>query len=1255
MSREIGSLYYTLGIKGASDFMKTLEDARRAISKMPQSYNSPMFGKMYDPMELTRFGSHLNRVFSSSAQVFEQTFTKKVSKQINELQDMLSQMAPGSKAYSGVSKMLDTIKAGGGRVSLEQVKAMQEGRTAYEEQLRRATNERSSAERTLRSSQSTGVIQKGSAYSNFLEAGLANQIINERDQNKLSMLSMRSSAEISKHLDAYDASRKSAADLLELEKQIYSVLEDESRVVAKIASDKERTKNEALSRSHAYVESRGKKFSYEAVMTGNRAFSEAKSDRAMRLRGAATAKIDQEISDINQELAINHPDKTTQAARDLKLKLDGLVRIREVYEGLAEDVDNFIESQNLAPRALPGSVNFQVGKIIAVEDMLSEGADLSGTTAQEQASKFFESKQQKEIDKIVSNTKSGRYTTMKTDAEKEIKSASDLLQKHRIGAIKLTNDQEVALKNHITQWTKLGQLSQQVLDVLSKIATEEERLSVAMKAGDQSGIANHRENLKGLNRDLGDSISAINAYNRDTHNASEFSGRWGNQMQELGYGVQDFVQVLAGGGGLGPALRSASNNFSQFFAVAGGPKAALASTAVALGVLGISLAMDSLGKSTEGASKRIDDLIDRLRDVGELNAEYAKSPGTVFGTALGKDVSLFGNDVDLTKSIDTELAALGKTLQNEMEGKGGVRSTFTTLLDQMFGGELVSSMKTGKNVSIDTSPEAEDVRQTMPENFSATYRRAINAASRVTESVFGQEGSLSAGNELTGSTASQGVFDRIIKQRFVQSKSIEGVLIPDQLMASLNRKESELAKQLLEAQDIEAAMKAAADARHDMPDEMKKIVNQLFKVREKLMEMERVQKEAVDMYSARVNSMLSDENRMSIFSGEYSKGKRSNYTEEFIGAAHDYTKSTSKGMKESASRKADIAFNAFKRNATGGEFEGPAAAISNFMSSAFSSELSQIASLEAIIKSDKTTDEMKKKAQEAIAIKRSAMAPEATSGIRNIASSYSPTMRIRETEDAFMARVQSEVNLAKQAIESFGASLKIPRNEIDALKKAIDVMGIAAKHTADNLKRIKEQETARGSMAGKFSRRGDEEYANKVNDIINREIDAIAAANQEYDKGPDTKENYDRWMAKKREASVLAGRELEDAQREYEKAKFQSKMGLSGDVAGIVGGRDAKRLQEEIANVERRRRIQEDKNLTDSEKEAEFTKAAEIHKESMDMIDRKNVSFTDVGSQWKTIQNSLQADPSKKMAEYMKQYLEMARNEGINVKLKIGA
>lgn len=1255
MSREIGSLHYTLGIKGASNFTKTLEDARRVVSKMPQSFNSPMFGKMYDPMDLTRFGSHLNRVFSSSAMNFEQKFTKKVSKQINELQDMLSQMTPGSKAHSGVSKMLDTLKAGGGRVSLEQVEAMAKGKVVYEEQLRRATNERSSTERTLRSSQSTGVIQKGSAYSNYLEAGLANQIINERDQNKLSMLSMKSNAEISKHLDAYDASRKSAADLLELEKQIYSVLEDESRVVAKMASDKERTKNEALSRSHAYVESRGKKFSYESVMAGNRAFSEAKSDRATRIRGAATAKIDEEIESISNELRDNHPDKTTQAARDLKLRLDGLLRIREVYEEMAGEIDDFIESQNLAPRALPGSMNFEAGKVSAVEDMLTEGADLSGTTKQEQAAKFFESKQQKEIDRIVSNTKSGRFTTMKTDAEEEIKSAEELLQKNQSGVIKLTNDQEVALKNHITQWTRLGQLSQKVLDVLSDIAKEEEHLSVAMKAGDQSGISQHRDNLKGLNRDLGESISAINAYNRDTHNASEFSGRWGNQMQELGYGVQDFVQVLAGGGGLGPALRSASNNFSQFFAVAGGPKAAIASTAVALGVLGISLAMDSLGKSTESASKRIDDLIERLRVVGELNAEYAKSPGTVFGAALGKDVSLFGNDVDLTKSIDTELATLGKVLQKEMAGKGGVRGTFTTLLDQMFGGELVSSMKTGRNVSIDTSQEAEDVRQTMSENFSATYRRAINAASRATEFVFGQEGSLSAGNELTGSTASQGVFDRIIKQRFVQNKSINDVLMPDQLMASLNKKESELAKQLLEAQDIEAAMKAAADASLNMPEEMKKIVNQLFRVREKLKEMEDVQKKAVDAYGARVNSMLGDENRMSIFSGEYSKGRRSGYAEEFIGAAHDYTKSTSKGMRESASKKADIAFKAFKSNAPGGGFEGPAAAISNFMSSAFSGELSQIASLEAIIKSDKTTDEMKKKAQEAIDIKRSAMAPEAISGIRNITSGYSPTMRIGETEDAFIARVQSEVNLAKQAIESFGVALKMPRNEIDALKNSIDVMGIAAKHTAENLKRIKEQETARGSMAGKFSKRGDEEYANKINDIINREKEAITAANQEYDKGPDTKENYDRWMAKKREASVQASRELEDAEREYEKAKFQSKMGLSGDVAGIVGGRDAKRLQEEMANVERRRRIQEDKNLTDSEKEAEFTKAADIHRESMDMIDRKNVSFTDVGSQWKTIQNSLQADPSKKMAEYMKQYLEMARGEGLNVKLKIGA
>ena len=1228
MAREIGSLYYTLGIKGASDFTKTLEDARRAVSKLPQTYNHPVLGKIYDPDDLKRFGRHLDNIFSSSANVFEQKFLNKVTRQTNRLQEMLSQMSPTDKGYSGINNMLATLKAGGGRVSIEQIKAMQEGRTTFEENLRRATNQRSATERTLRASQDAGVIKKGSAYSNYLETGLADQIIEENIKNKFSMQSMKTEAEIAKAVDAYNASGKSAAGLLELQKQINIALHEESRVRNSILFAQERQRASDLNDKYAYINVRGKNYSEEEVDIGNSAYLSANTDMKKRLLASATAQTDKDIAEINNQLS-KEDDLTTKTARDLLLKRDNLVLLRGEYAKLIPIVDAYFAKTATPPGRgplIPGTGLHED----ALKEIIREKGhlDVGDPKIQDITDKIVQEAHQSDVQNIVSGTRYGRFASLKKKSEEEAANASEKLNLHEQGIINLSEDDIAILRTHVREQGKLAEAAKVVLDVMKKTLKTEDDLRIARSRGDTKEAGRLEKQLKQDTEELKSSIRVVNDFNSSTHDASMASGRWGYQMQELGYGVQDFVQVLAGGGGLGPALRSASNNFSQFFAAAGGPTAAIASTAVALGVLGISVAMDHLGKSTENASGRIDDLIERLRIVGELNAEYAKSQGTVFGAAIGKDVSMFGSDTDIRESIKTSQRILDETINKEMQGKGGVLSVSERVARSAFSGI------TGLDINSFLGPS------TTPEIMSAITR------------YIGVGGG--ADNELTGSSASQGVFDRILKQRFVGGAEPDKVEIPSGLMASLNTKERELVGQMLAAEDLEAALKAIEDASGEIPDEMKKLKNQLFQTREKLAEMERVQKDAVSAYAARRSFLQSDEQRMSLFSGEYSKGKRSEYTNEFIKSVEDYQKSSSPGMKKSAEKKAAEAIKGFKANAAGGQFEGPAAVISGFMNSAFSGELSQIASLQAVIDSPKSTAEMKKAAADAIATKRAAMAPEAIAGMRASISGYSPSMRVGETEDEFSARVKREISEAKAAIESFGMSLGMPRAEIDKLKGSIGLMGVSALQTAENLKRIKREETSRGIMSGKFSRIGDEDYAKKVNEIIDREKTAIAAADEEYDKGPDTRENYDRWMAKKQEAKNQASVELVNAEREYDRSTFASKTMLGGDIAKLIGGREGQKYQAELNHIERLRRIEEDKNLTADEKKAAADIEGRIFGAEMEQIDRKNVSFTDVGSQWKTIQNSLQGEPNKKILNHWNKYMGLVTGDGIRVKLSVG-
>lgn len=1247
MAREIGSVYYTLGIKGASEFTKTLEDARRAVMKLPAMRSDPILGRIFNPIELARFGARLDSIFTASADTFEKKFSKKVQSQIAKFQQMSSQLSPADSGFAGVNKMLATLKAGGGRVSVEQIKAMQEGRKAYEDELRQATRQRSATERTLRASQSTGVIKKGSAYSNYLEAGLAGQIMDESTKNKFSVQSMKTNAEIAKAVEAYDASGRSAAGLLELQKQINIALHEESRVRSSVLSTQERQRAAATSEKYAYINVRGMNYSEGQVDLGRSAYSSAKSDMQKRLLASATAQTDKDIDEVNDKLS-GEKDLTTKTARDLLLKRDSLVLLRGEYEKLIPVVDAYFEKTVTPPGPTPVIPGTQFHEDALKEVIREKGhLGIGDPKIQEISDKIVREAHQSDVQNIVSGTRYVRFASLKKKSEEEVASASEKLNLHEQGIINLSEDDVAILRTHVREQGKLADAAKIVLDVMKKTLATEDALRVARARGDRAEERRLEKQLKSNTNELNSAVRVVNDFNSSTHDASVASGRWGYQMQELGYGVQDFVQVLSGGGGLGPALRSASNNFSQFFAAAGGPQAALASTAVALGVLGISVAMDHLGKSTEKASSRIDGLIERLRIIGELNAEYAKSPGIVFGAATGKDVSLFGNDVDLSKSIETDLKSLRASVEKEMLGKGE-GGWFTQKVPYIPGPGIPLPTK--------TSPK----EMTIAENISANWRGS-GFRKGLAETGFGQKylGMENPNQELTGSWAAQGVFDRIIKQRLSGTPS-DKVEIPKQLMDALNKREADLAKQLLSikdiggAFDIEAALKAMEDAGGDTVEEMKRFKNQLFQTREKLAEMERVQKDAVSAYVARRSSMESDERRMSLFSGEYGKNKRSEYSSDFIEAVGDYQKASTPNMKAEAKRKAAAAFRGLKSNAAGGQFEGPAAGIANFMSTAFSGELSQIASLQAVIDSPNTTAGMKKSAAEAIAAKRAAMAPEAISGIRSIASGYSPSMRVGETEDEFSSRVANEVNDARNAIELFGNSLGMPRAEIDKLKNSISTMGMSAQHTAEEMRRVKREETSRGIMSGKFSRIGDEEYAKKVSEIVGRENAAIMAADLEFNKGQDTPENRALWEAKKQEAKNQSSVELMNIQRDYERGVFTSKSMLGGDIAKLIGGRNGQKYQAEMTHVERLRQIEEDKNLTASEKKAAADIEGKIFGAEMEQIDRKNVSFTDVGSQWKNIQNSLKDDSTKKLSKEFHEYMELVRGEGAKVRLAIG-
>lgn len=1250
MAREIGSLYYTLGIKGSADFQKTLEQARQAVLKMPKGSTSAGV-TTFDSKQLSKFGSEIDRVMRSGAATFNAEMSRSITKQSRDLEAMVAQLGPTSRKGKAIQKILDIRDASGGGIGTQKaspneiIRAMKQ-KERFELSLEKPTKQRQSSESILKGLLDSGTIKEGETFTEYLRAGSAELAIQEGIQNKLRDAVLATNKSVADAHIAYQQSGQSASGLLELQNAIYLSAEKEKRVRREIVSEQEREIAAAKRDKYAYINVRGKNYSEEEVDIGNSAYLSANTDMNKRLLASATAQTDKDIAEINNQLS-KEDDLTTKTARDLLLKRDNLVLLRGEYAKLIPIVDAYFAKTATPPGRgplIPGTGLHED----ALKEIIREKGhlDVGDPKIQDITDKIVQEAHQSDVQNIVSGTRYGRFASLKKKSEEEAADASEKLNLHEQGIINLSEDDIAILRTHVREQGKLAEAAKVVLDVMKKTLKTEDDLRIARSRGDTKEVGRLEKQLKQDTEELKSSIRVVNDFNSSTHDASMASGRWGYQMQELGYGVQDFVQVLAGGGGLGPALRSASNNFSQFFAAAGGPTAAIASTAVALGVLGISVAMDHLGKSTENASGKIDDLIERLRIVGELNAEYAKSQGTVFGAATGRDVSMFGSDVDLQNSIETNIKSLRATVEKEMLDKGE-------------GGYFMQSIPIAPGPGMLLPGRTSPMNMSISEILSSGWRGS-GLRKGLSETGVGKLlGLENPSQELSGSWAASGVFERIIKQRSEGTPS-DKVQIPKELMNALNQRERELARQLLSikdvggAFDIEAALKAMEDASGDVSDEMKRFKNQLFQTREKLAEMERVQKDAVSAYAARRASLQSDEQRMSIFSGEYSKGKRSEYLNEFIKSVEDYQKSSSSGMKKSAEKKAAEAIKGFKANAAGGQFEGPAAAISGFMNSAFSGELSQIASLQAVIDSPKSTAEMKKAATDAIATKRAAMAPEAITGMRSSIMGYSPSMRPGESEDDFKSRINSEWNDAFNAIDEFGKQAGIAAADIDALKLSLEKMSLKAIWTADNIKRVKLDETSRGAISGKFSKIGDEEYANRINEITSKEKELMYSAEEEYQLSAQTAEDYQRMISKQQEAKNRSAVELVNAERDYNRSAFASKSMLGGDIAKLIGGREGQKYQAELNHIERLRRIEEDKNLTADEKKAAADIEGRIFGAEMEQIDRKNVSFTDVGSQWKTIQQSLQGDYTKKLSKEFHDYMELARGEGVKVRLAIG-
>lgn len=259
------------------------------------------------------------------------------------------------------------------------------------------------------------------------------------------------------------------------------------------------------------------------------------------------------------------------------------------------------------------------------------------------------------------------------------------------------NDSSPAVNSQIERRLRLLSQEQDLLTrrqrLLEKQAFLENRLESQSLSYTQR--RNAAKSLSNVNKELEQNQEQTD--NSMRRQAGRMSRRFNYRLQELSYGVQDFAQVLSGGGGLDGALRAANNNISQFYAAAGGANAARNSMVATGAILGIAAALKLLEDAADAPSKKLEELIGRTKEWQAVNAEIRRA-GVASVVSVG-DVN--GQAPAASRLLDLRSdAADAETNRRDMAELFANRSRMTISKEIASAGWNFMSMFAGANSGI---------------------------------------------------------------------------------------------------------------------------------------------------------------------------------------------------------------------------------------------------------------------------------------------------------------------------------------------------------------------------------------------------------------------------------------------------------------------------------------------------------------------------------------------------------------------------
>ncbi len=419
------------------------------------------------------------------------------------------------------------------------------------------------------------------------------------------------------------------------------------------------------------------------AISGRQAGRDIRSESPRRRAGRRIDEIDErtDLTDpqANQEISI-----AANEVADAMRKLASEIRESPIDEALAEAArklksgsiseDDFLAQETSSRFKRAGSERAE-GTIDSIRLKAKTGNSGRATDTKAEIDALTARR-----DELAASSKNLNAAELKlNETERSLLGTEIKLKTAQLGLIKELDNHEEHVKKLLT--TK-AELDSKVASGV-KLSKAEER--ARKENSNEIEVAARKE--KELN-------SALTGTNGRLHDAAGASRNWNFKLQQLSYGVQDFVQVI-GQTGLSGALRASANNMASFFAASGTPGGAIFGAVGTIAMIGIADAISAMGNEAESSEGKLEKLAKQLERIQSIRVRSSNFSGETAGvTSIDNiDVDAFAsrstafeeNRLKYRESTDAA-AGTARAAITDLSGSPEITEDFAQNMRNLWGG-----------------------------------------------------------------------------------------------------------------------------------------------------------------------------------------------------------------------------------------------------------------------------------------------------------------------------------------------------------------------------------------------------------------------------------------------------------------------------------------------------------------------------------------------------------------------------------------